>query len=103
MTNSTRPFEESSGEHRREHRQRVLKGGTIITSIQNSEVSCTLRNQNPGGAELKVAPESRVPDHFLLYVPVDGVAYRAEVRWRRNDCVGVKFTGTEPKPKLHYG
>src|SRR5437899_5400414 len=68
MTNSTRPFEESSGEHRREHRQRVLKGGTIITSIQNSEVSCTLRNQNPGGAELKVAPESRVPDHFLLYV-----------------------------------
>ncbi len=77
----------------------MLKGGTIITSIQNSEVSCTLSNQNPGGAELKVAPESRVPDHFLL----DGVAYRAEVRWRRNDCVGVKFTGTEPKPKLHYG
>ncbi|KUM28179.1 hypothetical protein AU467_13390 [Mesorhizobium loti] len=103
MTNSTQPVEDTSGEPRREHRQRVLKGGTIITGIQNSEVSCTLRNQNAGGAELKVAPESRVPDRFLLYVPVDGVAYRAEVRWRRNDRVGVKFAGTEPKPKLHYG
>lgn len=103
MTNTARPLEENSGEHKREHRQRVLKGGTIITGIQNSEVSCTLRNQHAGGAELKVAPDSRVPDNFLLYVPVDGIAYRAEVRWRRNDHVGVRFTGTAPKPKLHYG
>ena len=103
MADTSDPPEKGSGEHRREHRQRVLKGGTIITSIQNSEISCTLRNQHQGGAELKVPPESRVPDRFLLYVPVDGIAYRSEVCWRRNDRVGVKFTGTEPKPKLHYG
>jgi hypothetical protein len=103
MANTPDPPGQGSSEHRRVHRQRVLKGGTIITGVQNSEVSCTLRNQNAGGAELKVAPESRVPDRFLLYVPVDGIAYRAEVRWRRNDHVGVQFTGTEPKPKLHYG
>ncbi|MER9868527.1 PilZ domain-containing protein [Mesorhizobium sp. M0136] len=94
------PLDQNSDEHRRERRPRVLKGGTIITGIQNSEISCTLRNQHEGGAELKVA---RVPDRFLLYVSVDGVAYRSEVRWRRNDRIGVKFTGTEPKPKLHYG
>jgi hypothetical protein len=81
----------------------LLKGGTIITGIQNSEISCTLRNQHEGGAELKVAPESRVPDHVLLYVPVDGIAYRSKVRWRRNDRIGIQFTGTEPKPKPHYG
>jgi len=102
MANTAQPFDDSS-QPKREHRHRVLKGGTIICGIQNSEVSCTLRNQNAGGAELKVAPESRVPDRFLLYVPVDGVAYRAEVRWRRADRVGVRFTGTEPKPRLHYG
>jgi PilZ domain-containing protein len=92
-----------SDEHPRARRQRVLKGGTIITGISNSEVACTLRNQNDGGAELKTGIEARVPDHFLLYVPVDGVAYRCEVRWRRGDRVGVKFSGTEPKPKNHYG
>jgi hypothetical protein len=43
------------------------------------------------------------PAEFLLYVPVDGVAYRSILRWREKDRVGIQFTGTEPKPKLHYG
>ncbi|MEO5758781.1 MAG: PilZ domain-containing protein [Mesorhizobium sp.] len=103
MTNPANPSPEDSDEPRREHRQRVLKGGTIITGISNSEVGCTLRNQHEGGAELKVPLEARVPDRFLLYVAVDGVAYRCEVRWRRSDRIGVRFTGKEPKPKLHYG
>jgi hypothetical protein len=103
MTNPAQPLDGNSSNHRREHRQRVLRGGSIITGIKNSEISCTLRNQHDDGAELKVPPEARVPDRFLLYVPVDGVAYRSEVRWRRNDRIGVQFTGTEPKPKLHYG
>ncbi|WP_352784490.1 hypothetical protein [Mesorhizobium sp. M0643] len=47
--------------------------------------------------------EALVPEHFLLYVPTDGVAYRSVLRWRRNDRVGVQFTETVPKPRLHYG
>lgn len=90
-------------EHRQDRRQRVLKGGTILTTITNSEVRCTIRNMTKGGAELKVGVDARVPREFLLYVPVDGIAYRAVVRWRREDRVGVEFTGTEPKPRWHYG
>ncbi|MER9689715.1 PilZ domain-containing protein [Mesorhizobium sp. M0139] len=71
-------------EHRRERRQRVLKGASIISGITNSEISCTIRNQNSGGAELIVTVESRVPERFVLYVPTDGVAYQAVLRWRRN-------------------
>jgi len=103
MANPVDPLQQDPAEPKREHRPRVLKGATIITGIQNSEVSCTLRNQHAGGAELKIPLEARVPDRFLLYVPLDGIAYRCEVRWRRNDRIGVQFTGTEPKPKLHYG
>jgi hypothetical protein len=103
MVNPVNALQEDSGGPQREHRPRVLKGGSIITGIQNSEVSCMLRNQHEGGAELKIPLEARVPDRFLLYVPLDGVAYRCEVRWRRNDRIGVQFTDTEPKPKLHYG
>ncbi|TIT05084.1 MAG: PilZ domain-containing protein, partial [Mesorhizobium sp.] len=25
------------------------------------------------------------------------------VRWRREDRIGIMFTGTEPKPHWHYG
>jgi hypothetical protein len=50
-----------------------------------------------------VPVEARVPEHFILYVPTDGVAYQTVLRWRRNDRMGVQFTGTLPKPRLHYG
>ncbi|SMH46548.1 PilZ domain-containing protein [Mesorhizobium australicum] len=93
----------AEAESRREHRQRVLKGASILNGINNSEVACMVRNMNKGGAELRVAMESRVPEEFLLYVPVDGVAYRATLVWRAGERVGVRFGGTEPKPHWHYG
>ncbi len=97
MTDSSEP--QSS----REHRNRVLKGATILSGIQNSAVNCTIRNMHEHGAELRVAVDARIPKEFLLYVSVEGVAYRAELRWRKLDRCGVFFNGTEAKPHWHYG
>jgi hypothetical protein len=90
-------------EPRRLHRKRAFKGATILTGITNSEVKCTVRNMHEDGAELVVEREARVPADFLLYIPVDGIAYRSVVRWRQGPRIGVEFTGTEPKPAWHYG
>lgn len=92
-----------TSDHRNQRRRRVLKGGSILTGVSNSEVKCTIRNMHPDGAELNVALDARVPNEFLLYVPVDGVAYKAAVRWRKEGRIGVMFAGTEPKPSWHYG
>ncbi|MBS3647415.1 PilZ domain-containing protein [Pseudaminobacter sp. 19-2017] len=86
----------------RAHRARVLKRATIVRGVDESEIGCTVRNQHSDGAEL-IVPAVPVPGEFLLYVPADKLAYRCLVRWRRNDHIGVQFTGTEPKPKHHYG
>jgi hypothetical protein len=98
-----RVAEPEDAENRRQHRQRVLKGASILSGITNSEVKCTIRNMHKDGAELKISIYSQVPPEFLLYVPVDGIAYRSVVRWRKEDRIGVQFTGTEPKPSWHYG
>jgi len=90
-------------EQSREHRQRVLKGASILGDVNTSEVTCTVRNMHSAGAELRVPDGVVVPREFLLYVPIDGVGYRCVVRWRRPGRVGVTFTGTEPKPSWHYG
>jgi len=74
---------------RREYRQRVLKGTTIIKGLGNSEIGCQVRKEHTGGAALRVRPESRVPEEFVLYVPRDGL--------------GVQFTGSGPKPRQHHG
>lgn len=87
----------------REHRNRVLKGASIITSVKNSEIACSIRNMHQNGAELRVPVDARIPERFLLYVPVDGIGYRAVLRWRKSDRAGVQFEGTAPKPAWHYG
>ena len=95
--------EPTDPEKPRVHRQRVLKGGSILSGINNSAINCTIRNMHRNGAELRVPLDARIPQEFLLYVPVDGVGYRAFVRWRKLDRVGVAFSGTEPKPSWFYG
>ncbi|RVC83966.1 MAG: PilZ domain-containing protein [Mesorhizobium sp.] len=90
-------------ESREQRRRRVLKGASILTGISNSEVKCTVRNMHSQGAELQVSIDARVPNEFLLYIPTDGVGYKAVVQWRRGDKLGVMFLGTEPKPHWHYG
>jgi hypothetical protein len=87
----------------REHRKRVLKGASILSGVNNSIVQCTIRNQHEHGAQLVVPPEARIPQEFLLYVPVDGIGYQATVRWRKLDRCGVSFSGTAPKPSWIYG
>ena len=87
----------------RQHRRRVLKGAAILSGVNNSIVMCTVRNQNENGALLLLPSEARVPSEFLLYVAVDGVGYRATLRWRKADLCGVSFSGTEPKPHWYYG
>jgi hypothetical protein len=87
----------------REHRRRVLKGAQILSAMTNSAIYCSIRNMHEHGAELVVPVEARVPEEFLLYVPIDGIGYRSILRWRRLDRCGISFSGTEPKPAWHYG
>jgi hypothetical protein len=81
----------------------VFKGAAILSGIANSAINCTIRNMHGNGAELIVPIEARIPEEFLLYVPTDGIGYRATLRWRKLDRCGVQFSGTEPKPSWHYG
>lgn len=84
-------------------RPRVLKRASILNGVEKSEVQCTVRNMHEEGAELQVADGVQVPHEFLLYIPLDGIAYKSVLRWRDGARVGVMFIGTEAKPHWHYG
>ena len=90
-------------DERSSHRHRVIKGAAILSGAENCEIRCFIRDMHERGAELRVGREERIPAEFLLYVPRDGVAYRAALRWRDGDRAGVDLSGTEPKPHWHYG
>ena len=89
-------------ERRREHRPRVLKGATIIGGNRGSGIPCTVKNMHEHGAELRVDADIPLAANFLLYISVDGVAYRSELQWRQDNRCGVRFVGKEPKPAGRY-
>jgi hypothetical protein len=82
-------------ERRLHAREFVLKEATIIVGAV--KISCSVRNQHEQGAELRVAADAKIPERFLLEVPADDMVYRALVRWRRNDRVGVALYSNAPK------
>ncbi|CDX16364.1 hypothetical protein LCM4577_30425 [Mesorhizobium sp. LCM 4577] len=82
-------------ERRLHVREFVLKEATIIAN--GVRIGCSVRNQHEQGAELRVAAGMDIPERFLLEVPADDMAYRALVRWRRNDRVGVALYSNAPK------
>ncbi|MER8461555.1 PilZ domain-containing protein [Mesorhizobium sp. M1409] len=76
-------------ERRSHSRGIVLKDATIITDDAN--IGCSVRNQHVHGAELRVDPGATIPDRFVLHVPADDASYRAVVRWRRNERLGLQI------------
>ena len=75
---------------RRSHpRSAVLKDGTIIT--EDATIRCSVRNQHAHGAELRVDPGVVIPERFVLHIPADDARYRAVVRWRKNERLGVQI------------
>ncbi|AZO15565.1 PilZ domain-containing protein [Mesorhizobium sp. M2A.F.Ca.ET.043.05.1.1] len=82
-------------ERRLHAREFVLKEATIIAG--DVRIGCSVRNQHEQGAELRVAADTEIPERFLLEVPADDMIYRALVRWRRNDRIGVALYSNAPR------
>jgi len=80
---------------RQDRRTPALKGATIRRGDGKPGGNCLIRNISGEGAELEIAGHIRVPPNFTLEVPHEGIAYKAEVRWRDEGRIGVAFTGTD--------
>ncbi|MBX3576915.1 MAG: PilZ domain-containing protein [Rhizobiaceae bacterium] len=76
-------------------RTEALRGAVILDSAGKPQNRCLVTNISAEGAELELVENVRVPPRFVLHVPHDGAAYRAEVRWRDNGRIGVEFLGRE--------
>ena len=78
-------------EHRREARQRVFLKGRITFNNGASSLDCLVRDLSVTGARLAMSETTTLPEAFDLYIPQKDKTYRAVLRWRRQDGVGVAF------------
>ena len=83
--------------HRRHDRKRILKGGTIAFNGRHSTMPCVVRDLSLSGARLQVTHSNVVPDTFELLIDLDGFEAFAEVAWRAQNEVGVRFLAAPTK------
>jgi hypothetical protein len=81
---------ETGEDRRKDHRNRTLKGGRIVTNDGHSTFDCTIRNLSEDGAKLIVASIIGIPQHFDL-VLLDGRHFRCETIWHTETEIGAKF------------
>lgn len=81
-------------------RQRRLKAAQIIFNDNSSIMDCLIRDWSDTGAKLKCAQAHAVPKQFSLLLKAEWLLYPAELRWRRGEDIGVKFTGPATAPPM---
>jgi PilZ domain len=70
-------------------RHRVLKAGTM--EFDGSAFTCMVRNLSDTGAMLDVATPVGIPEHFTLFLQLDGRRKPCHVIWRKEKRIGVVF------------
>ena len=85
----------ADSERRGVQRTRVLRNAKIIVPRRSPVIHCTVQNITSGGACLKFANTSGVPESFELTFECGRTRRHCRVVWRTEDLLGVAFEGEE--------
>lgn len=88
--------EDRNGDRRLVRRTKVLRSAKIIVPRRSPVIHCTVQNITDGGACLKVANTSGVPQTFELTFEHGRTRRSCRVVWRTHDKLGVSFKGEKP-------
>lgn len=72
-------------------RQRVLFGGKIIYGDGAFSVDCVIRDLSASGAKITLGQRVSIPADVWFIDLHGGVAYGAQVAWRRTPYAGLRF------------
>ena len=78
---------------RRAQRQRRLKQGKIIFPDHARVFDCLIQDWSETGAKLRMSNTLDMPKAFELAVRSDNLVVAAELKWRRGENAGIRFTG----------
>jgi hypothetical protein len=82
----------SGAERRTIPRLRTLQRGRVCYGIDHAlSFDCMIRNLTQAGAMLRCPAQQEIPDRFTLLHINGGMAFEAELTWRRGEDAGVKF------------
>jgi hypothetical protein len=72
-------------------RQRALLTGKVVYGDALYTLDCVIRNLNKEGARIKVPDPKNLPNELLLLEIRKFIAFEAEVKWRKDQFMGLEF------------
>ncbi len=88
-------------------RQRVLLAGRLVYGDASLTIDCAIRDLSDTGARVRLSGPVALPSRLYLIEVRTGMAFDAEVAWRRVPEFGLRFseahdlkTSANPKMKL---
>ena len=72
-------------------RTRVLFGGKIVHGDGAFSVDCTIRDLSQTGAKITLGQRVAIPSEVWFIDLHSGIAYAAQVVWRRTPYAGLRF------------
>jgi len=96
-----------SGERRGADRKRQrLMDGFVFSKYAPTPQPCTICDMNARGSKVEVWSDDAKPllpgDRVTLYIAGDRKEVDAEVRWRKENTVGLRFVSALRAPRRRY-
>ena len=89
---------EATVEKRSTVRAKSLFRGLIHLNNRRTTLDCIIRNVSDQGARLDLANGHLAPERFDIVVPQKRRTYKAQLAWRADDRIGVRFIDSEAEP-----
>lgn len=90
-------------DRRAEPRERTFRIANIAMKMKRHHVPCVILDISPGGARIRTPHAKDVPDYFELQNAGQDLDTWCEVRWRKDDQIGVLFLDGPPTEFAHRG
>src|SRR5689334_9509706 len=85
-------------EQRTSVRQRTFLQGRVFFNDRRSSIDCLIRDMSASGAKLLFSDATGVPEAVELHIPSKGETYRARVRRRDRQEIGISFDKDDISP-----
>lgn len=72
-------------------RQRALLSGKLASGDATLTIDCVIRNISPDGALVETTSPHLIPSEMHLMQISEGIAWDAQVIWRRGNRIGLKL------------
>lgn len=81
-------------------RQKSFLRGRVYFNNRRGSADCVIRDISRQGARIVLSCTMNIPDIIELYIPQKEQIFRAHLRWRRGDEIGLTFSEAALAPSI---